>query len=102
MEPGERVRLLRGQCVIRESAEGLSSVILTPGGNPRDVKTHRGVVLAMGKPSQVNGHDVPWMFSVGDTVQFHWTYMEKAFTRPWVDGEKACWLRQDHIDAVIE
>lgn len=96
-----KIRLLRGQCVIRETKESGSFLhLIAP--NPRDVKTHRGTVLAMGEPSQVNGHDVPWGFEVGAVVQYHWEYMEKAFTRPWVDGEDASWLRQDCIDGVIE
>lgn len=96
-----RIRLLRGQCVVRELPP-VSSLLVLPAANPRDVKTHRGEVLAMGEPAQVNGHDVPWGFKVGDVVQYHWEKLERAWTRPWLDGEPACWMRQDEIDGVVE
>lgn len=97
------VRPMRGQCVVREIVGRASSSIWTPDpANPRDVLTHRGTVLAMGAPSQVNGHDVPWLFDVGDTVLFHHEKWEKGATRPWTDGVDAIWLGQVEIDAVVE
>jgi hypothetical protein len=95
-----RIRLLRGQVVIREIHDQYS--IWTPAPNPRDVRIHRGRVLAKGLPAQVNGHDVPHLFDVGDEVFYHWEKQEKAFTRDWIDGEPACWMYQHEVDAVVE
>ena len=95
-----RVRIPRGQVVVRETRQQYS--IIVPVEGPREVKTHRGYVLAMGPPAQVSGHDVPHGFAVGDEVIFHWEKSEKAFTRAWIDGEDACWMMQHEIDGVIE
>jgi diadenosine tetraphosphatase ApaH/serine/threonine PP2A family protein phosphatase len=73
------------------------------GKNPRVQGTHRGVVLGIGAPAQVNGHDVPHGFTVGDEVQFHFEHHEGAMTRLWPDdGEMAIWLPQSSVDAVWE
>lgn len=69
----------------------------------RNRKWHRGVVLAKGAPAMTTkGVEVAHGFEVGDTVLFHWINYEKGFTRPWEDGELACWVPQVAIDAVVE
>jgi co-chaperonin GroES (HSP10) len=66
-------------------------------------KWHRGTVLAKGAPAlTAKGVEVPHGFEVGDTVLFHWNHYEKGFTRPWSDGEPACWVPQVCVDAVVE
>jgi co-chaperonin GroES (HSP10) len=94
---------LRGQCVVREVFE-TSKSIWTPTPNPfdRDQKTHRGVVLALGPPSLVKGREVPWGFSVGDTVLYHWEHNEKGSTADWGDVKDAKWLMQREVDGVVE
>jgi co-chaperonin GroES (HSP10) len=68
----------------------------------RDRKSHVGTVLAMGAPAQTSqGVDVPHGFDVGDRVCFHWVNYEAGFTRPWTDGEMACWIPQAAVDGVV-
>lgn len=97
-----KVRLLRGQVVVRE-IKRTSSIIITPDANPRSIKTHRGIVLQMGPPALFdNRHEVPFFFNVGDEVIFHFDEHEDKRTRKWVDGEPAVWLKQMEVDAVVE
>lgn len=97
------VRLLRGQVVVREIRAHASSTIWVPEpSNPRDVRSHRGRVLALGPPATTRkGAEVPHGFDLGDEVVFHWNRREKDFTRPWIDGEDASWVSQEEIDAVV-
>lgn len=110
-----RVRLLRGQVVIREDLRADTRHfrhIIVPGvsnaerhdpdARQRARTWHRGNVLAMGAPMLTSkGVEVPHGFAVGDDVIFHWQHREKSWTRPWVDGELACWIPQAFVDAVI-
>jgi co-chaperonin GroES (HSP10) len=80
----------------------IKSGLIIPSRDARDRETHRGVVLALGPPAQVNGHDVPHGFNVGDEVVFHWEHNEIGHTRPWTDGKDACWIPHHCVDAVIE
>ena len=95
------IRLMRGQVAVRETPPEPSSILWTPTPNPREVTTHRGVVLALGAPSLINGREVAWGFDVGGVVQFHFEHNEKAHTLPWIDGGDAVWLPQRCVDAVI-
>ena len=97
-----KVRLLRGQVVVRETS-AKQSVIWSPEGKRKDVRTHRGVVLGMGAPALNGTVEVEPGFKVGDVVQYHFMHHEEAHTREWPeDGTKACWIPQNCIDAVIE
>lgn len=106
------IRITRGWVVVREEKRR-SSVIIDPGvASPREIVTHRGVVLAMGNPAILHGtladhetpadHEVPHGFVVGDMVQFHFAGHEGGRTHEWEDGKPAVWLAQHEIDAVIE
>lgn len=96
-----RVRPRRGFVVVREIRE--SSTLWRPDFNEREVVTHRGHVLAIGAPSLVGAHEVPWGFEVGATVQYHWEETERGRTLTWpLDGEECKFLMQREIDAVIE
>ncbi len=107
------IRLLRGQIVVREhlnaDTEQFTHLII-PGvstAHDKDAQArsrtwHRGEVLAKGPPALHGVHEVPHGFEVGDTVLFHFGHNEKAFTRPWTDGEPAVWLPQQAISAVLE
>ena len=99
-----RVRLLRGQVVIRETGARLSPTIWTPAPGQRQVSTHRGVVLAMGPPARdKHGNEIEPGFRVGEEVQYHWEHNEDTFTRIWPeDGLPACWVRQFAVDGVWE
>jgi hypothetical protein len=103
-----KVRLMRGQVVIREEAVQPSNALWTPEPGARRVKTHRGRVLALGPPARLTEHpdspEVPHGFRVGDVVQFHFGAMgtQEARTRTWTDGHPATWLTQAEIDAVWE
>jgi co-chaperonin GroES (HSP10) len=98
-----RIRLLRGQVAIREIKAEERGIWIPDPSNPREVLTHRGRVLGMGEPAQINSHDVPWGFVVGDVVVYHHEKWEKGATRPWpADGEDACWMHQSEIDGVWE
>jgi hypothetical protein len=103
-----RIRLMRGQVVVRELDVSPSGVLWTPEAGPRQVKTHRGVVLGMGPPARLTEHpsspEVPHGFEVGDVVQYHFAAVgtQAARTRAWTDGEPATWLCQPEIDAVWE
>ena len=104
------IRPMRGQVVVRELHE--AHFLWTPDPNPRQVKTHRGQVIAMGAPALtpksfdgerwVGGVEIPHGFREGDIVQFHWSHNAEAFTMAWQDGEPASWLPQANIDAVLE
>ena len=96
------IRLLRGHVVVRE-VKPKHSIFWTPDANPRDVKTHRGIVLGLGKPALVaNRHEVAHGYEVGDEVLFHFERNEGGATHPWVDGKPALWMAQWEIDAVVE
>jgi len=110
-----RIRLLRGQVVIREDLQASTRHyrnIVVPGVldaekyNPdarQESRTwHRGIVLAMGAPMLTpTGAEVEPGFAVGDDVVFHWEHLERGWTRPWTDGELAAWVPQYCVDAVI-
>lgn len=98
-----RVRIMRGQVVVRED-KSMSSIIEIVGDNPRERKSHRGIVMAMGNPAITkHGHEVAWGFDVGQMVQWHFEKHEGARTRIWPeDGKEAIWLMQQEIDGVIE
>lgn len=108
-----RIRPMRGQVVVREMTpdtdpEGKSITLWCSDPRSRDVKTHRGVVLALGPPARVTEHpdsaEVPYGFGVGDVVQYHFAAVgtQASRTRAWTDGEPATWLCQAEIDAVWE
>lgn len=112
-----KVRLLRGQVVVREIAWESSKTIWTPDPTQRQQTTHRGRVLEMGPPMlrcvvDKNGGcvldgcphniEVPHYFKKGDVVVYHYTHHQDAHTRNWVDNEPASWVPQYNIDAVIE
>lgn len=102
------IRLMRGQCVVRELDAPASASLWTPNAAPREVHTHRGLVLGLGPPCHLTGHPdsplVPWGFDVGDVVQFHFGAVgtQASRTRTWTDGKAATWLCQVEIDCVWE
>jgi hypothetical protein len=97
------VRLMRGQCVVRELEERPSSSLWTPQPDQEVVQTHRGRVLGLGPPAEDGGVPQPWGFEVGDVVQYHYIHNRAAFTRRWpLDGEPATWIPQSCVDAVVE
>lgn len=102
------IRLMRGQVVVRELDAPPSPVLWTPEQGPRQVRTHRGVVLGLGPPARLTASptspEVPHGFEVGDVVQFHFGAVgtQVARTRAWTDGKPATWLTQAEVDAVWE
>jgi len=65
------------------------------------VRTHRGVVLAMGPPARtVRGVEVEPGFAPGDTIQFHFSHHQETATNMWTDGKPATWIPQSSVDAV--
>lgn len=107
-------RLLRGQVVIREELDAQHAhykhivTLRAREGVDEDAekvarKFHVGRVLAKGPPAMTaRGVEVPHGFEVGDRVFFHWHHLEKAWTREWIDGEPACWVPHQFVDAVID
>lgn len=104
---------MRGQCVIREDLsvhKYRGSIIVPEVSNidnrnavARTRKWHIGEVLALGSPMlSKGGVPVPYGFSVGDRVLFHWVHNEKGHTLIWSDGAPACWIPQWAVDAVVE
>ena len=112
-----RVRLLRGRVAIRE-LKGIErgeyrGEIWTPERDAYDVKTHRGTVVAKGPPAlhsfydrdsdRMVHHEVPQLFEVGDTVQFHFNHLESSWTVPWPeDGLPIVVVPQECVDGVVE
>jgi co-chaperonin GroES (HSP10) len=95
-------RPMRGRVVIREHKQA-STVIHIVGGDPREEKTHRGTVIAVGPPVlHESGVEVPLLFGVGDVVQFHFEATEKGRTTSWNGEDGVCVLAQREIDAVLE
>ncbi len=97
-----KIRLMRGQVVIREIGFQKSSIFWTPEEQQRQQKTHQGKVLAMGPPMMYKDHEISHGFSVGDTVVYHFTTHKDAATRAWIDGKDATWIPQWNVDAVID
>jgi hypothetical protein len=96
-----RVRLMRGQVVVRELDAPASARLWTPTPGARQTTTHRGLVLGIGPhPAPGASHG----FEVGDVVQFHFGAVgtAKARTRAWTDGVEATWLTWEEVDAVWE
>ena len=96
---------MRGQVVVRELDVLGSTVLWTPEDGPRQRKTHRGRVLAMGAPARLvdlpGSPLVPFLFDVGDVVQYHFAHHQEAWTMPWpLDGKPCTWLAQANIDGV--
>ena len=102
------IRPMRGQVVVRECH--VAQFLWTPDANPRQVKTHQGVVLAMGAPARtpmsvdgerwIGGVEIPHGFEVGDVVQYHFEHHQEAWTMAWEDGSPATWLAQKNVDGV--
>ena len=96
------IRPLKGRAVIRERKPS-SDVLVLLDGNPREEKSHRGTVLALGDPAECpNGAPIPWGCEVGDEVVYVWHHMEKLTTAPWDDGKPASWVPHTSILAVVE
>jgi hypothetical protein len=107
------IRLLRGQVAIRENLRAQYSQfkhIIVPDRSTKhdkdaiqyDRTSHRGIVLGMGAPALTpNGVEIDPGFGVGDEVIFHFAHLEKAWTAVWEDGERAVWIPQMFIDAVV-
>ena len=92
------MRLLPGRCAVRETLN-TSSWLYMPDGKPREVKTHRGIVLGLGPSTS----DAGWGCEVGDVVQYHFEHHQEASTLVWPDDGKPCtYLPQRCVDAVIE
>lgn len=93
---------MRGQAVIRE-IKLRESIIWRP--DDKQQRIHRGVILALGEPCFLDwtssGVTVPWDCAVGDIVLFTWSHNEAEWTKPWTDGEKACWIPQWNVHAVV-
>ncbi len=108
------LRLLRGQLVVREQLNADTAhyrhIVVPDVSTEHDAKAvararkwHRGTVLQIGAPALTkDGAEVEPEYKVGDTVIFHWIHHEESWTRPWTDGELACWLPQAAVDAVLE
>lgn len=112
MADSYRIRLMRGQVVIREdfTPHTHAGSILIPGisniDNPNAVARRRtwhiGEVLGIGKPALDKwNHEVPYGFDVGDRVIFHFIHNEDAHTRDWSDGKRAVWIPQMAVDCVV-
>ena len=103
-----RVRVMRGQVVVRELVDVNPFWLPEPSG--WDKRTHRGIVLALGEPARTpvrwdgtGGAEIPFGFRVGDIVQYHFEHHQDAWTQPWPDdGKPATWLAQSNVDAVWE
>jgi hypothetical protein len=98
------IRLLRGQVVIREEHDRISTILWT-AGQRRGKEARIGVVLAMGPPSfyDYSGRcvEVPYGFAVGDRVVFAWVSNPDQFTLPWIDGKPAAWIPQGAVLGVL-
>lgn len=96
---------MRGQVVLRE-VDATTSDLWLPKADPksRDLKTHKGVVIALGPPALLyDKHEVPHHFEVGDVVQYHFQHNLEGATRPWPpDGKPATWIPQFDVDGVWE
>ena len=114
---GRRMRLMRGQVVIREErAAARLDGLWVPDANPDHTHTHVGTVLSLGPPalcctvdkmgrcvSRTCKHvEVPHHFDVGDRVIYHFIHHQSAWTMPWTDGRPATYVPQTCVDAVIE
>jgi hypothetical protein len=101
-----KIRLMRGQVVVREVTRARSSLLWTPDPTARQQKTHTGVVLGLGPPARLTDHpnspEVFHGFQVGDIVQYHFTSHQEAATREWTDGKPATWIPQMNVDCVWE
>jgi len=98
-------RPMRGQVVVREIKDEYATIrgVYRLGGNPREVKIHRGTVLAIGAPMlTAKGAEVPHGFSGGDVVLYSFQHNERAFTYPWSDDKPATWIPQWAVSAVLE
>jgi hypothetical protein len=97
-----KIRLMRGQCVVREIDRGSDTIWTPEEKNQRSVRTHSGRVLGLGAPALTKrGAEVPWGFDVGALVQFHYVHHREAHTRDWPeDGKLAVWIPQVALDAV--
>lgn len=94
------IRPMRGQVVIEEIVDQPSRALWTPTPGARQVKTHRGRVLALGPPARTpSGVEVAYGFGVGDVVQFHYEFLEKLARNEW-EGQKALWIPQQDVDGV--
>lgn len=97
-----KIRLLRGQVVIREIT-AQSSLLWSPVLKGRDIQIHRGTVLAKGPPMLFNNkYEMDHGFEVGDEVLYIWVHNESTYTREWEDGQPASWIPQQAIQGVIE
>jgi hypothetical protein len=102
-----RLRPLRGRAVVELLGE-TPSILHMPDADPRDVKWHRGKVLALGKPAFVGGKstspEMPWGCQVGDEVIFHlflWLDAMRTLVYPGAKG-KCMVVGQVEVQAVIE
>lgn len=103
----QKIRLLRGQVVIREDVHAdtshFKSIVVPYMTNGRDKPWHRGRVLQVGPPALTSkGAEVPYEFGVGDEVIYHFNHHQKAWTRPWVDGKDATWIPQQLVSGVVQ
>lgn len=94
----EGFRPLRGRVVIRETKHD-SDILWTPEGNPRERKSHRGAVLAIGPRARtMKGVEVAHGYEVGDEVYFIHAHLEKPRSFP--DGVVV--VSQEEVIGVVE
>lgn len=95
--------MLRGRAIIREVEQEPRSRLWRPAAGVREVRTHRGIVLAVGDGTYYGKHVIPMPVRVGDVVQYHWESHEESATIVWPeDGKRAVIVPQWCVDAVIE
>lgn len=105
---GTGIRLLRGRALVQLNPDELgehttAAGVIVPGSavKPREQKSHRGRILALGPPARQghdNGPEIPWGCEVGDEIVFFWAVWLERMRR----FEGVAFIAQSEIAAVIE
>lgn len=110
--PGRRIRLMRGQALIRRDPRDMGRetmqrgiIIPATAHNPRETKIHRGRIVQLGPPGVKHAKHprapvVPWDCAVGDEVFF--SFQVWLESRRHTEDEGLVMVAQSEIQAVIE
>src|ERR1019366_4051234 len=89
-----RYRPMRGQAYVRVLQQK-SKLVIELDKDPREVHSHRGIVLALGEPARVTDHpdspEVPWGCNVGDEVVYAmFVWVDKMRVLAFKDDGNVC------------
>lgn len=99
-------RPMRGQAYV-QVLQQKSKLVIELDKDPREVHSHRGIVLALGEPARLTDHpdspEVPWGVEVGQEVVYAmFVWLDKMRVLSFKDDGAVCVVAQGELCGVVE